>query len=404
MLPPVARLAGVFTFALLAVALARADDTEPKYDGKKMSQWVDTLQNDPVARRRAIAVDALGKIWHANEDKKALANICRALRRDSSAAVRTRAAVVLGGLTQKDSKHSIDDLVAALGTEKESRVRKEIIATLAKYPEACVLAVEPLTAALKDSNVAVKVAAAEALAIAGDKAKSAAPGLVPLLKDADKGVRRAAVYALGRIHPEGAATIAVTMATMLGAEKDSGMKRELIAALGLFAEKSEPVVKALTAALADTDAAVRRSAARTLGTFGTSAAPAAETLLHVATTDKVDDIRVDAVRAFGTALGPAGVKTRLKDLLPRLDPKTETSGDVRLAVVGEVGALGYEHLGVDLVSRDPKVKAAAETTLATLRKRRGDPQLAVRDAADRAIHAIITKPVPKKDPEPKKNP
>ena len=94
----------------------------------------------------------------------------------------------------------------------------------------------------------MKIAAAEALALAGGQAKtmakSAAPGLVPLLKDPDKAVRMAAVYALGRIQPEGASTIAETMAAMLDTEKDADMRRELVAALGLLAEKSDSVLKA----------------------------------------------------------------------------------------------------------------------------------------------------------------
>ena len=58
------------------------------------------------------------------------------------------------------------------------------------------------------------------------------------------------------------------------------------------------------------------------------------------TTDKVKDIRVDAVRAFGSALGPAGVKARLKDLRPQLDPAKQPDFEVRLALVEEIGALG----------------------------------------------------------------
>src|SRR6185312_118867 len=110
-------------------------------------------------------------------------------------------------------------------------------------------------------------------------------------------VRIAAVYALGRIQPEGAATIAETMAAMLGTETDADIKRELITALDLLAEKPEVVVKALTRALTDADGEVRRRATRVLGTFGPAAAPAADDLLKVATTDKLKDVRVDAVRA-----------------------------------------------------------------------------------------------------------
>lgn len=399
------RLAGAFALLALAVGFARGQDADPVYEGQKVSKWIDTVQNDTSARKRALAVDALGKIWIVHKHKDAIPNVCRALRVDTSAAVRAQAALVLAGLRADDIGQGSKTLVDALGTEKESRVRKEIIAAMTKFPEVCALGIDPLVAALKDTDPAVKVAAAEALALAGAQAKtmakSAAPGLEPLLKDPDKAVRMAAVYALGRIQPEGAATIAETMAAMLGTEKDADMKRELVASLGLLAEKSEVVVKAMGGALFDASDDVRRTAARALGTFGPDAAPVAEELLKVVATDKQKDVRVDAVRAFGSALGPVGLKARLKDLRPLLDPAKQPDYEVRLALVEEIGTLGYEHLGTDLTSAVPAVKAEAQETVGALRQRLADPQLKVREAAGIAVRKIEKKPEPKKEPEKK---
>ncbi len=256
----------------------------------------------------------------------------------------------------------------------------------------------------------MRAAAAEALALAGAKAKAAAADLIPLLKDNERSVRLAAVYALGRIAPDGAATVAETMAAMLGTEKDTAtdkalpIKRELIASLGLLGEKSGTVVAALTAALAAKEEDdVRRGAARTLGLFGPAAAPAADALLNVVATDKVKDIRVDAVRAFGSALGAKGVKERLKDLRPLLNPLKEPDFEVRLALIDEIASLGYEHLGADLMSPDKGVKAEALETIVALRLRLADPQVKVREAAGIAIRKIEKKPEPKKEPEPKKD-
>jgi HEAT repeat protein len=401
------RFAGALALFALAIGFARGQDADPVYEGQKVSKWIDTVQNDSSARKRALAVEALGKIWIVHKHKDAIPNVCRALRVDASAAVRAQAALVLAGLRAEDKDHGSKALIDSLGTEKESRVRKEIIAAMSKFPEVCALGVDPLIAALKDTDPAVKVAAAEALALAGSQtktmAKSAAPGLVPLLKDPDKAVRMAAVYALGRIQPEGASTIAETMAAMLATEKDADMKRELVAALGLLAEKSDVVVKALGVALFDASDDVRRTAARALGTFGAEAASVADDLLKVVTTDKLKDVRVDAVRAFGSALGPVGVKARLKDLRPLLDPAKQPDYEVRLALVEEIGALGWEHLGVDLTSPVPAVKAEAQETIGTLRLRLSDPQVKVREAAGIAIRKIEKKPEPKKDPE-KKDP
>jgi hypothetical protein len=394
----------VVAFALVAfvAGLARAEDSDPVYEGQKVSEWINTVLKDPSARKRALAVEALGKIWIIHKHKDALPNVCRALRVDTSASVRVQAAIVLGGLRPEDIKHGSKTLIDTLATEKESRVRKRIIAAMVKFPEVCALGIDPLIEALKDADPEVKIAAAEAIALVGTQtktmAKAAAPGLVPMLKDPDKAVRLAAVYALGRIQPEGASTLAETMAEMLGTEKDADIKRELIRSIDLLAEKSGVVVKALAVALFDTNDDIRRAAARTLGTFGSAAAPAANDLFKVLTTEKLKDIRVDAVRAFGTALGPVGVKARLKDLLPQLDPSKQPDYEVRLALVDEIGALGWEHLGKDLTSADKAVKDEATETVNALRKRLADPQIKVREAAMLAVRKIEKKPEPKKDP------
>src|SRR5258708_34462370 len=92
------RFAGAFALLALVVGLARAqDETDPVYEGQKVSKWIDTVQNDSSARKRALAVEALGKIWIVHKHKDAIPNVCRALRVDSSAAVRAQAAQVLAG-------------------------------------------------------------------------------------------------------------------------------------------------------------------------------------------------------------------------------------------------------------------------------------------------------------------
>jgi HEAT repeat protein len=395
--------AAALGFLALSLAHATAQDADPVHDGQKVSKWIDAVQNDPSARQRALAIDALGQIWDKHKHKEAIPNVGRALRVDPSAAVRAQAARVIAGLRPDDIKYAVTDLVTALGKEKESRVRKEIVAAVLKFPEVCALALEPLAEALKDPDAAVKVSAAEAIALAGPgskgAAKAAAPALEPLLKDTDKGVRKAAVYALGRIQPEAAATLSETMAAMFGTEKDADLKRELVAALGLLGEKGAPAVQALGAALSDADDEVRRTAARVLGTFGTAANPVAAKLLAAFKRDAVKDIRIDALRAYGSALGPTGVKAQLPDLRGQLDPTAQPDFEVRLALIDEIAALGWEHLGADLAlpdKEDPK-RLAALATVGALRARQADPQVKVREAATQAIRKIEKKPEPKKD-------
>ena len=347
---------------------------------------MDTLINDSSARQRALAINALAKLWADKQYKEAIPNIGRALRLDSSTAVRTQAAIALGGLKEEDGKFAAKDLIDAMGKEKESRVRREIARAIARYTNLPKLAVVPLTEALKDPDPATRAAVADALALTGTEGKSAAAGLAPLLADKDKGVRYSVVIALGRISPEGAPAIAETMAKMLGTEKDLDMKVQLITSLGLLGEKSPTVVNALAALLSQPEDDLRLRAVRTLGTFGTGAAPAADTLLKAAETDKLKDVRVDAVHAFGSALGPA-LKSRVADVIRVLEKDPEF--EVRVAAVEEIGALGNN------------LKNDAET-LKVLRKRLSDPHIKVREAATAAIQRIQKKPEPKKEPD-KKN-
>ena len=296
-----------------ALQAEKEDPKDPVYDGKKASEWVDTLQNGTSARQRALAVEALSKLWIEKRYEESIPSIGRALRVDTSAAVRTQSAIALGNLRDVEINYlvsekksvGVKDLVDAMGSEKESRVRKEIAKAIGHFPVVAKLAVVQLTGALKDPDATTRAAIAEALGVTGSDGKSAAAGLAPLLSDEDKAVKRAAVVALGRITPEGAATIAETMAKMIDTEKETEMRIELVTSIGLLGEKSTAVVTALTALLTSPEDELRRRAVRTLGTFGTTAKPASETLYKLASSDKLKDIRVDAVRGFGSALGPA---------------------------------------------------------------------------------------------------
>jgi HEAT repeat protein len=381
--------------ALVGVARAQED---PVVDGKKGSEWVDILngKKGESARQKALAVNALMKLWVEKQYIHSLPTIGRALQADGSAAVRIQAAQALGSLRESEvdkEGRGAQDLIDAMGSEKDSKVRMHIAKAIARYRLLPKQAVTQLRRALDDPEAATRAAVAEALAQAGKEGKPAVPELAPLLKDEDKAVRKAAVIALGRVAPEGASAVAETMVKMLAAknkdgkpEHDLDLRIELLTSIQLLGEKTPAVIAGLAGALTDEEDEIRRRATRTLGLFGTAAAPAADALLKVASSDKVKDISVDAVYAFASAVGPETLKARLKDVLALLsDPDFR----VRIAVINDVASLGNE------------LKDDTET-LKILRDRLRDPHIKVRETAREAIDRIMKKPEPKKDPDPKK--
>lgn len=360
-------------------------ESDPVYDGKKASEWVSIVQNDASARKRAIAVVALGRVYSQHQYKDAISNIGRSLRIDTSSAVRTQAAVVIAGLKPEDVKPIETDIVDALKGEKEARVRKELSIALSRFPEVAKKAVEPLIAVLKDADPAARIAAAEALAKAGGAAKSASTALLPLLNDPDKPVRQSAIFALGRITPDNPTFVAASLVKRFGEEKEAELRRETLVSLKLLGEKSDMVVNTFTAALADPDEATRSEAVQALGTFGTAAKPAADALLKLATQSKDKNTRIDAVRSFGSALG-SGLKERLNDLIRLME--NDPDFEVRLAVVEEIGALGNE------IQNNKEAMTA-------LRKRQSDTQVKVREAAAAAIRRVEKKPEKPTEKKPK---
>jgi HEAT repeat protein len=366
---------GALLCGLPMPALARADE-DPVYDGKKAEVWIDILQNDASARKRALAATALGELRNKHRLKDLHKDLGRSLRIDSSVAVRVQCATVIAGLRAEDVKEIESEIIEALKAEKESRVRKELVVLMGRYPDMAKRSISSLVTVLKDTDASARAAAADAIAKVGGDAKEAATGLLPLIDDSDKGVRHAAIFALGRIEPDNASFVAAAFIKRFGEEKDAELRRSIIVSLKLLGDKSEATVAALASWLNDPDGEVRSAAASCLGSLGTAARPAVEALLKVATGAKDKGLRIDALRAFGSALGP-GLKDRLKEVIRIME--SDADFEVRLAAVEEIGSLGSE-------LKDDK------DTIAALRKRQSDQQVKVREAATAAIRRIEKKP------------
>jgi len=220
---------------------------------------------------RAAAARALGGI----KDPRAVEPLIAALK-DEDSDVRKAAARALGEI--KDPR-AVEPLIAALEDE-ELRVRAAAAEALGQIGDA--RAVAPLIAALKDTDKYVRKAATEAL---GKIGAPAVESLSAALKDTDKYVRKAAAYALGEIKDpravepliaalrdsdvrEAAAEALDRLGWKPGKDESAGWywmakcEWEKCVALGASA------VAPLIAALKDTDKYVRKAAAEALGQIG----------------------------------------------------------------------------------------------------------------------------------------
>jgi len=148
------------------------------------------------------------------------------------------------------AKQNVNGLIKALNYQKDWMVRKAAAEALGEIKDS--RAVEPLSAALKDSNEWVRWHAAEAL---GKIGASAVEPLIVALKDRDqKNAHRAVAEALGRI-----GTPAVEPLIVALKDRDQNVRCAAAEALGKI--KDARAVEPLIAALKDTDVRARAAGA-----------------------------------------------------------------------------------------------------------------------------------------------
>jgi HEAT repeat protein len=155
--------------------------------------------------------------------------------------------------------------------------------------------VDDLRNALADNTVPRRRVAAEALGLIGPKANAATPALAGCLKDGDEQVRLQVAKSLGKIGPDAKEA----MPMLRSALKDAAISVRLETALALWridpAELQLPVV---LDTLNDPSAQVRGDACRILGTIG-PAANGARAALDKTLADKESSVRQQGAEALG---------------------------------------------------------------------------------------------------------
>ncbi|MBI5653944.1 MAG: HEAT repeat domain-containing protein [Chloroflexi bacterium] len=157
------------------------------------------------------------------------------------------------------AKRDVKGLIKALRYEKDWEIRKSAAAALGKICDAS--AVEPLVAALKDSNEHVRGYATEALGKIRDV--RAVEPLITTLADSHLGVRTNAVYVLGMIGD------ARAVKPLIAELKDIHFRHIRITAADALGKIGDVrAVGPLIATLRDGDMDVRKHAAEALGKIG----------------------------------------------------------------------------------------------------------------------------------------
>jgi HEAT repeat protein len=245
----------LFLWVLFAEARGQEAERPP---GQLRKELLSRLTSGDV-EQRIDAITQIGALRHDTSDSDQLpinTALGNSLQQDTSPVVRALAARALGiaagnqGHSQSNSI-AVAALLAAIGKERETAVRKAIIYALACYPQPQVTTA--LIPFLKDKKREVRAATAYALAESGDPASSQA--LVEVLrrgdKDDDAFARSQAARGLGRIGERDAIDPLIMALTR---DRSQEVRREAAQSLGRIATRQDAnVIEALRGATLSND-------------------------------------------------------------------------------------------------------------------------------------------------------
>jgi HEAT repeat protein len=337
----------------------------------------------PRPATRKVAIDALGRL--AADKPGPIAAALGRLSREKSPQVRADAASGLGDVLERGAKEAVAALKVQ-GKDLDPQTRRKAAEALgrAKGPLQP-LAARALASLVDDGEPNVRAEVASALGALGAGASAESAALVTLLGDKDAGVRAAARHAAQIVGPGGKAA-AFDKVLLSGLSQAPTSDRVEIA---VTAGKTGATAT-VRAALADSDAGVRRAAAEH------ATGPALLPALVGALGDRDAAVRVAAVRGLVgqkavAQLAQAARSTELGVRLAALEAIGEVGGPEARRVLEE--ALGEAEERVRIAAAHglgrvgPDAAPALETAL-------HDPVRGVREAAAIGLgHAWESRPL-----------
>ncbi len=311
----------------LLLLMTAAPASAQEFLGKTMSVWTKELDRPDEAARRNAAF-ALGKFG-----KKGLAAVpalTKHLKGDTSAKVREAAAVALGEVGKENGGADLQaPLVQALKDENYL-VRRSAAFALGSLGLEAESVRDALSAALKDARPEVRQNVAWAL---GKIGVTGVPEIRKALHDADSLVKRDAAAALAGFEPQ-IIRPALNDLLPLCKEKDSEVRKAaLIVLVKIVEPKDTAALAPIRQALKDKDAEVRANAALALSNIGGKDAADAVPILLEALRRGDIDLRRQAAAALRN-IGP-DAKAAVPELIKILrDPDEEIRTNAALALGG----------------------------------------------------------------------
>ena len=369
--------------SLLWSTAARADEDDPALRGKKLSEWIELLQNGKTVGQRRLGLIAV-QVIGPRKSRKVTPALIAALRENSEETIRSGAARALGEIASKSRDE--DDLVldkirnalaAALRSDKKVAVRRAAATALGEMKGGAIKAVDDLALALKDTDAGTRTAAARSLHQLGPNADEALGDLQTALKNAKlERLTRAPLRPCSGPHWQGGVRARLEGHPRRQQERHRTAPR-CAEALGQLGEKATDAVPALAAALTakDSEVVLRRAAAESLDRMG-SEAGAALSALRKAFKDEdqfVRSLSLHAISHLGRDLGDDR-KLVINGILAAMDDNVL---EVRITAIEALGNLGTAGLG------DQSKAAVTRLTAATR-----DPQKAVSEAAKVALKKL----------------
>ncbi len=395
---------------------AQEDETDKTVYGKRASEWMKVLResNEVLMRRRALlAIESAGPLT-----RKVFEEIGSVLRLDKEEIVRQQAAGVLGRLGAKalevervdkiPVKPAIDALSSSMSRERSPAVRVAVATALGRIGREAKAGVPMLGDALKDDNVDVRAASAEALAKIGPPSTDVLKQIIDALRDGKNKdglrVRAGLIAAVQRIgRPEGLPAVPVLI-EVLGEPEPSGLsqderrklaevRRQTVEALGVLGDLAAlgTLNGLLKQALEAKDTDMARVAITALTQLSGDKKPLVPVLIGAVApqANQLQDrfVRCQAIHALGQLGKELGQLAKEQDETRKLAVGSlrgclsDKLSEVKLAAALALGELGPEIVGEDAGLVVDALKVLKKST-----------EKSIVEAADAAIRRLEKKP------------